>query len=58
MSQVEKLGLGHTALFVEGAVFGVPFAVLLADDLLMDCETSATAELAKACAISDKSYFL
>jgi len=42
------LGLGHAVLCAERAVGGDPFAVLLADDFLMDYEPGVTADLAQA----------
>jgi UTP--glucose-1-phosphate uridylyltransferase len=46
--QAEQLGLGHAVLCAERAVGGDPFAVLLADDFLTDCEPGVTADLAQA----------
>ena len=46
MRQAEQLGLGHAVLCAERAVGGDPFAVLLADDFLTDCEPGVTADLA------------
>lgn len=53
--QAEQLGLGHAVLYAERAVGGDPFAVLLADDFLMDYEPGETADLAQAFASSGKS---
>ena len=53
--QAEQLGLGHAVLCAERAVGGDPFAVLLADDFLTDCEPGVTADLAQAYASSGKS---
>ena len=53
--QAEQLGLGHAVLCAERAVGGDPFAVLLADDFLTDCEPGVTADLAQAFASSGKS---
>jgi len=53
--QAEQLGLGHIVLCGERAVGGDPFAVLLADGFLTDCEPGVTADLAQAYASSGKS---
>ena len=53
--QAEQLGLGHAVLCAERAVGGDPFAVLLADDFVTDCQPGATADLAQAFASSGKS---
>jgi len=42
------LGLGHAVLCSERAVAGDPFAVLLADDFLMDYSPGVTADLVDA----------
>ena len=49
------MGLGHAVLCAERAVCGDPFAVLLADDFLIDNELGVTADLAQAFASSGKS---
>lgn len=46
--QADQLGLGHAVLCAERAVAGDPFAVLLADDFLIDCHPGVTADLANA----------
>lgn len=53
--QSEQLGLGHAVLCAERAVGKEPFAVLLADDFITDCEEGVTAALLKAFYMSGKS---
>ena len=53
--QAEQLGLGLAVLCAERAVGGNPFAVLLADDFLIDYEPGVTADLVQAFAVSGKS---
>ena len=53
--QAEQLGLGHAVLCAERVVGDDPFAVLLADDFLTDCEPGVTADLTHAFARTGKS---
>ncbi len=53
--QAEQLGLGHAVLCAERAVGRDPFAVLLADDFLMDYEPGVTADLVEAFTRTGKS---
>ena len=53
--QPEQLGLGHAVLCAERAVAGEPFAVLLADDFLIDYAPGVTADLVAAFEQSGKS---
>ena len=46
--QAEQLGLGHAVLCAERAVSGDPFAVLLADDFIVDNISGVTADLTSA----------
>jgi UTP--glucose-1-phosphate uridylyltransferase len=53
--QAKQLGLGHAVLCAERAVSGDPFAVLLADNFLTDCEPVVTTDLINAYAKTGKS---
>lgn len=52
--QAEQLGLGHAVLCAERAVGDDPFAVLLADDFLIDYEPGVTSDLLSRFAVSGK----
>ena len=53
--QAEQLGLGHAVLCAERAVGEEPFAVLLADDFLVDHPNGVTSDLVRAFTHSQKS---
>ena len=53
--QAEQLGLGHAVLCAERAVGEEPFAVLLADDFLVDHPKGVTSDLVSAFTHSQKS---
>ena len=53
--QSEQLGLGHAVLCAERAVGTNPFAVILADDFITDCEKGVTTDLIEAFLKSGKS---
>jgi UTP--glucose-1-phosphate uridylyltransferase len=53
--QAEQLGLGDAVFCADCAVSGDPFAVLLADDFLTDCDPSVTKGLVNAFAKTGKS---
>jgi UTP--glucose-1-phosphate uridylyltransferase len=50
-----QLGLGHAILCAERVVGNEPFAVLLADDFLTNCNKSVTSNLVEAYKLSGKS---
>ena len=54
MRQPEQLGLGHAVLCAERAVGNDPFAVLLADDFILDDGDGTTADLVRSFEASSK----
>ncbi len=56
--QPKQLGLGHAILCSEAVVGNEPFAVLLADDFIVNGSEGNTKELVKAYASSEKSQIL